>query len=171
MTITQTGQIIALLKATYTSWKVEEGTIEAWHHFLSKFDFVDVMEAVDHFVGTSSSEYPPSVSQIIGTVVDIRVPIGPSPDQAWQNVLRAVGSEGYERIIKSNDSLNTLEWLAAHDIGWKEIAYTDERYRRPIEKDFKERYAEMVEQQRREYASGAIPLPPKTDVLEITGGE
>ena len=99
MTRDETKKIIAMSKAFYPNWTIENipQVIDAWTLVLSEYDYKDIEQALVMFVKTDSKGFAPAVGQLISTAHKPEEVAEISEGEAWAMVHKAIknGSYGY----------------------------------------------------------------------------
>lgn len=95
----ETKKIVRIMVASYTSFRptTEElkDMTDAWNLMLSEYSYDDVAMALKTYIVADTSQFPPSVGQIVDRIHTIRSPDVLSDAEAWSLVWEAIQKSGY----------------------------------------------------------------------------
>ncbi len=97
MEINETAELLATITAIYPNFKITDDaiTLKAWHMMLKGYSKGDVTLALESFVKSKDTAFPPSVSELIAAINKPRDYGFMSDGEAWQLVRRAIGRGSY----------------------------------------------------------------------------
>lgn len=106
----ETKKIVRIMVASYTSFRptTEElkDMTDAWNLMLSDYSYNDVVMALKSYIVADTSQFPPSVGQIVDRIHTIRSPDVMSGADAWKILYDAMGkSSVFEDALESYNSL------------------------------------------------------------------
>lgn len=120
MTEAQAVALVAVLQAAYPRQELREETIRLYAAMLRDLEFVSAEQAVKRII--ASSPYWPAIAEIRNAVAEAETGL-PSPEEAWEEVRRAVRDVGsYGRPQWSNPVLAR----AVESIGWLQICLSEQ---------------------------------------------
>ena len=92
MTREETKKILTIIAMTYSNFEVKDKAkvIDAWHLFLSDYDYAAVEVALKTYVSTSGSAFAPSVSELIGMLRKPAELTQMEEVEAWRMVRNAI---------------------------------------------------------------------------------
>lgn len=94
MTREETQELLMMIRAAYPNFIVKQEemtpTINAWHMLLVEYPADAVKAALQIYVRTSNTGFPPSVSQLIGCIYKPRENDALTEGQAWALVRKAI---------------------------------------------------------------------------------
>ena len=107
MTREETQKLLASIQAIYPNFKVEPdrmtATVNAWHMMLQEYSAQAVNVALQMYVKTNSSGFPPSVSQLIGNIYKPQERMMLSEGEAWSLVKKAIQDGNYHAEERFNE--------------------------------------------------------------------
>lgn len=99
MTRDETKELLMMIRAIYPNFNVKPEemtpTINAWNLMLEEFTAKDVKNALQVYVRTSNTGFPPSVSQLIGALYMPKEQAELSDGEAWALVKTAIRDGNY----------------------------------------------------------------------------
>ena len=104
MTISQTAQMMAILRAAYPRFYIgmtdedAEAALNLWHGFFADDDASLVSDAVKAFIANDTKGFPPSIGQIREKLDTINQAVNGfelTPQNAWGLVKKALKDSGY----------------------------------------------------------------------------
>lgn len=117
--------IIAALKASYENFKLDDTQMDWWYDCLKDIPFDVLQTAIKKLV--MSSPYIPKISEIRQYVVSITTPFCEqlTVDEAWGQVIRAIGSYGYMRETEALNSMSPIVAEVVKGMGWQGICESE----------------------------------------------
>lgn len=127
MTREDTQRLLASIQAIYPNFHVKPdqmtNTINAWHLMLEDYPAQAINKALQMYVKTNSTGFPPAVSQLIGFIYKPQERNHPTEGHAWEMVKKAIQDGNYhaeerfnelpEIVQKAVGSANMIrEWAA-----------------------------------------------------------
>ena len=101
MTLSETAQILAIIKATYPSFMSKasqddfRATVKIWHSFIGEFDLNTVNTALRALISTRTSEFAPSVGALMDKIYSVTHEQGYTGLERWNLVQKAIRNSGY----------------------------------------------------------------------------
>lgn len=127
MTEKETRGILMMIEAVYPNFRIEddkvETTVSAWHWSLEEYPVESVKTALQMYIKTNTTGFPPSVSQLISGIYKPQERKHPTEGYAWEMVKKAIQDGNYhaeerfnelpEIVQKAVGSANMIrEWAA-----------------------------------------------------------
>lgn len=100
-----------------------EEAMELWYRQLSDIPYETASAMLGKWVVTQ--KWPPSIAEIRSMCSEIVMGTIPDWGEAWQEVLKAVGSFGYMRESEALVSLSPTAQSAVRKIGWQGICFSE----------------------------------------------
>lgn len=97
MTRDETINILLTIQAAYPNFRVQDKTItvNTWHSLLGRYDYSQVISAVEAYVRSDKSGFAPSVGQVIDKICSIYENNDVNEIAAWGMVLKALRNSAY----------------------------------------------------------------------------
>lgn len=101
MTMSETAQIMAILKATYPTYyahqtKEEVGSaIRIWHEMFACDDAQLVSAAVKAYINADTKGFPPSIGQVREKINLLTQPSAMTEQEAWNRIRKAISNSGH----------------------------------------------------------------------------
>lgn len=164
MTPEQAGALVAYLAAKYPSQKLNAANVAAYQDGLVDLDHEAAVLAVKRI--SNESKWFPAISEIRDGVVSERLQL-PSPEEAWDEVMRAIdriGSSGWPQW--SHPEIGQ----AVHAVGWHAICGCQLRELHFKQATFMRCYESYSARSKRELgrASSEGAQLPAAQTLELT---
>lgn len=150
MTLQETQRIVTTIAAMFPTFKVEDKstTLEAWNWALQDYSYNDVSQALNLYIKTSSNNFAPAVSQLIGLIRKEDDFKYPSEDEAWSMVRRACEKLDWNDPAKEYNKLpDIIQRTIVIPGNLKEWAMLDmDDFETVISSNFKRSYRAAIEQ-------------------------
>lgn len=115
MTRDEVKKILTIIDATYPNFKVDNltETLDAWHFFLSDYEYNRIAIALKTYVTTQDSGFAPNVNQLIA-IANKTQEYSQIPDtDAWALVYKALSNSAYH----SREEFEKLPALVQKAVG------------------------------------------------------
>lgn len=103
MTVQDMNVIMGMLEGAYPGFfhSLSRGEkmqmLQQWTYRFAEDDPQLVMGAVESYINTENTQYPPSIGQVKNWMLKLCTPNQPTAEEAWPAVSRAIGG-GYRRL-------------------------------------------------------------------------
>lgn len=149
MTIQETQKIITTIAAMFPTFKVNDKatTLEAWNWALQDYSYNEVSQALNLYIKTSSNNFAPAVSQLIGLIHKENDLSYPSESEAWAMVRKAcISLDWYNPQIEYNKLPKIIQEAVVNPSNLVEMAKVDNDTFESVEgSNFKRTYRAVVE--------------------------
>lgn len=102
----------------------DELAIKLWYESLKDLDYTNLMIALHKWVETE--RWSPTIADLRRLAFEVRNPDIPTWDEAWETVLQAVRTYGYNRRVEAMDSFDEITRKAVSRIGFIQICRSEE---------------------------------------------
>lgn len=152
MTIQETQKIITTIAAMFPTFKVNDKatTLEAWNWALQDYSYNEVSQALNLYIKTSSNNFAPSVSQLIGLMHKEDELSYPTEAEAWEMVRKACGRLDWYLPEKEFSRLPEIVRMAVvSPSNLKEWAMLDiDEFETVISSNFQRTYRAIIERRK-----------------------
>lgn len=168
MTREETKTILEVIDSTYMNFRVEDPkkTLDAWHFFLSDYDYNRIAIALKTYVATTGTGFPPSVDQLIAIANKPMEYNQTTEADAWALVYKALCNSGYN----SREEFEKLPPLVQKAVGSSEQLHRwaiDPNFNHGVESsNFKREYNRLQQQ---EQQLQKMPVEMRSMIEQRTG--
>lgn len=169
MTSDETMKILAIVQATFPTWKVadadKEFTLKAWHTVLSDYPYEQIAYALKAYIKSDNRGFAPSPGQLINMLVNFAEESAPEEGKAWAMVYKAICNGAYN----AKSEFEALPAEIQKAVGCHEQIRTwatDSEFNEGVTaSNFKRAYRQILERKKEEMRLG----PKLVHVLEGIG--
>jgi hypothetical protein len=101
-----------------------EDAVRLWYEALKDIDYTTMSMALNKWVATE--KWSPTIADLRRLSFEVSNPEIPTWDNAWETVLHAVRTYGYNRRIEAMDSLDEITRKTVARIGWNQICMSEQ---------------------------------------------
>lgn len=158
MTISQTAQMMAILRAAYPRFYIgmtdedAEAALNLWHGFFADDDASLVSDAVKAFIANDTKGFPPSIGQIREKLDTINQAVNGfelTPQNAWGLVKKALKDSGYHSAERFAELPEVVREVVGSPSQLHDWAISDDGVSESvIASNFQRSYAARAEQHR-----------------------
>ena len=182
MTISQTAQMMAILRAAYPRFYIgmtdedAEAALNLWHGFFADDDASLVSDAVKAFIANDTKGFPPSIGQIREKLDTINQAVNGfelTPQNAWGLVKRALKDSGYHSAERFAELPEVVQEVVGSPSQLHDWAVSDDGVSESvIASNFQRSYAARAEQHRTiRRMPGDVRARIERDRQMIAGGQ
>lgn len=97
MTRDETINVLMTIQAAFPNFRVPDKTIATniWFSLLGKYDYITVISAVEAYITSNVSGFPPAIGQIIDQVYALSAKDEVNEMEAWSMVQKAIKNSAY----------------------------------------------------------------------------
>lgn len=158
MTISQTAQMMAILRAAYPRFYIgmtdedAEAALNLWHGFFADDDASIVSDAVKAFIANDTKGFPPSIGQIREKLDTINQAVNGfelTPQSAWGLVKRAMKDSAYHAAERFDELPEVVREVVGSPSQLHDWAVSDDGVSESVlASNFQRSYAARAEQHR-----------------------
>lgn len=158
MTISQTAQMMAILRAAYPRFYIgmtdedAEAALNLWHGFFADDDASLVSDAVKAFIANDTKGFPPSIGQIREKLDTINQAVNGfelTPQNAWGLVKKALKDSGYHSAERFAELPEVVREVVGSPSQLHDWAVSDDGVSESVlASNFQRSYAARAEQHR-----------------------
>lgn len=158
MTISQTAQMMAILRAAYPRFYIgmtdedAEAALNLWHGFFADDDASLVSDAVKAFIANDTKGFPPSIGQIREKLDTINQAVNGfelTPQNAWGLVKKALKDSGYHSAERFAELPEVVREVVGSPSQLHDWAISDDGVSESVlASNFQRSYAARAEQHR-----------------------
>lgn len=158
MTISQTAQMMAILRAAYPRFYIgmtdedAEAALNLWHGFFADDDASLVSDAVKAFIANDTKGFPPSIGQIREKLDTINQAVNGfelTPQSAWGLVKRAMKDSAYHAAERFDELPEVVREVVGSPSQLHDWAVSDDGVSESVlASNFQRSYAARAEQHR-----------------------
>lgn len=102
----------------------DEHAIKLWYEALKDLSYTTVYIALNKWVSTE--RWSPTIADLRRLSFEVQNPGIPTWDEAWENVLHALGRYGYYNATEGMDSLDEMTRTVVRRIGWTTLCTSEQ---------------------------------------------